>query len=271
MNVFAIGASRNIGYYSSLRLLDAGCNITFLLRSPSVFDTDESIQSYVRSGKAHLVKGDALVQSDVQHAWDEALTHGAVDLVLFTVGGLPSFKLSKGFVVSPSNLVTQSLLNVLCTMPSQQPKPRLITISSTGLTHSSFALIPFILKPLYALLSVPHKDKVGAERVIAHCAGWKWEVDSDEEPGDDILGERWLERDGLPAAGSFKNVLVIRPSLLTDGDCKAEKGGKKNAYRVKEGDFSAWTVSRKDVGHFVADAVLNRWSEFENKLVTIGY
>lgn len=156
-------------------------------------------------------------------------------------------------------------------MPSQQPQPRLITISSTGLTHSSFALIPFVLKPLYALLSVPHKDKVGAERVIAHCAGWKWEVDSDEEPGDDILGERWLERDGLPAAGSFKNVLVIRPALLTDGECKAEKGGKKNAYRVKEGDFSAYTVSRKDVGHFVADAVLNRWSEFENKLVTIGY
>lgn len=60
--------------------------MTFLLRSPSTFDADEQIQKYVRSGKAHLVKGDALVKADVQCAWDEAQKHGPVDLLLFTVG-----------------------------------------------------------------------------------------------------------------------------------------------------------------------------------------
>ncbi|KAJ4482282.1 hypothetical protein J3R30DRAFT_2151423 [Lentinula aciculospora] len=270
MNVFTIGASRNIGYHASLRLLAAGCNITFMLRSPSVFDSDEKIQSYVQSGKAHLIKGDALVQSDVQHAWNKALTFGSVDLVLFSVGGTPSFKLSKGIVVFPPNLVTQSLLNVLCTISTQSPQPRLITISSIGLTRSSHATVPLLLKPLYNMLAVPHKDKVGAERVIAHCAGWKWDSETNGEPQEDIMGERWLEREGLPAAGTFKNVLVIRPALLTDGDCKADKEGKYG-YRVKEGEINgAWTVSRKDVAHFVADAAFNRWNEYENKCVSIA-
>lgn len=57
-----------------------------MLRSPAVFDSDATIQSYVKSGKAHLLKGDALVENDVKHAWDEASTRGPVDLLLFSVG-----------------------------------------------------------------------------------------------------------------------------------------------------------------------------------------
>lgn len=44
------------------------------------------IQGYVKSGTVRLIKGDALVQDDVQHAWDEAARGGDVDLLLFTVG-----------------------------------------------------------------------------------------------------------------------------------------------------------------------------------------
>ncbi|KAJ3784624.1 hypothetical protein GGU10DRAFT_388176 [Lentinula aff. detonsa] len=271
MNVLAIGASRNIGYYASLRLLAAGCNVVFMLRSPSIFDSDKAIQPYVQSGKAHLLKGDALVQSDVKHAWEEALTYGAVDLVLFSVGGTPSFSVTKGFVISPANLVTHSLMNVLCTISTQSPQPKLVTISSAGLTPSSHAKIPLLLKPIYLLLDIPHKDKLGAERAISHIAGWPW-PESNGEPESDIMGERWMEKEGLPAAGTFKNVLVIRPALLTDGECKADKAREgKVGYRVKDGDFVAWSVSRKDVAHFVADAVLNRWTEFQNKCVSIAY
>jgi hypothetical protein len=128
------------------------------------------------------------------------------------------------------------------------------------------------------LLRVPHRDKVGAERIISHCTGWTWDTKNDGEPGDDIMGSDWTEREGLPAAGSLKRVLVIRPALLTDGECVAEsdnggttKGKSKDAYRVSEGDLRGWTVSRKDVAHFVVDAVLNRWEEFGNKRVSIAY
>jgi hypothetical protein len=174
-------------------------------------------------------------------------------------------------VISPANLVTQSLFNVLCTMPRTSPQPRIITLSSTGTTRTSHSALPLPVKLLYGLLTVPHKDKVGSERVVSHCAGWTWD---DAEPGDDIMGPDWKNREGLPAASSLKRALLIRAAMLTDGECLAEKdnaGKRKQAYRVSERDFGSWTVSRKDVAHFVVDAVLNRWDEFENKRVNIAY
>jgi hypothetical protein len=124
------------------------------------------------------------------------------------------------------------------------------------------------------LLAVPHKDKVGAERLISHCAGWTWNTKEDGEPDESIMGPNWTERPGLPEAGSLKRVLVIRPALLTDGECRAEKPGRDAGvppYLVSEKELGKWTVSRKDTAHFVVDAILNRWSEFENKCVNIAY
>lgn len=241
------------------------------------------------------MKGDALIEGDVQRAWNEAGTYGRVDLLLFTVGksqippfapnprgfllitvitpgGTPSFHLLKGFIITPENLVTQSLLNVLCTMPRATPEPKIITISSTGLTKTSHAALPFLLKPLYGyLLAVPHKDKVGAERVISHCAGWDWNSAEDGEPGEEIMGSGdWRQRAGLPAAGTLKKAFVIRPALLTDGGCVAE-GSDNKSYRVSEAEFGGRPISRKDVAHFVVDIALNRWDEFENKVVNIAY
>ncbi|KAK7053461.1 hypothetical protein VNI00_004087 [Paramarasmius palmivorus] len=270
MNVFAIGASRNIGYFSSIRLLDAGCSVTFLLRNTSVFDEDQVIKKYIASGKAHLIQGDALVQSDVAKGWQEAAKHGNIDLLLFTVGGTPKYNVRQGFVITPHNLVSKSLLNTLATIPSEQ-RPKVIVISSTGLTKTSHASLPFLLKPFYAhFLAEPHKDKVGVERIVHHCAGWTWNTEDDGEPSEDILGPNWTETPGLPQAGSLKDVLVIRPAFLTDGDCKAEKEGKAG-YRVSEGELGAWTISRKDVAHFIADTALNKWSQYANKRISIAY
>ncbi|ESK96575.1 hypothetical protein Moror_6795 [Moniliophthora roreri MCA 2997] len=269
MNVLSIGGSRNIGYFSAIRLLDAGCTVTFLLRNTSVFDQDQTISKYVASGKAHLIKGDALVQSDVNRGWQNAAKHGSVDLLLFTVGGTPKCTISKGFVITPHNLVTQSLLNTFTTMPSS-PRLKVIVISSTGLTRTSHASLPLLLKPFYAhFLAMPHKDKVGVERIVHRCTGWPWNAE-DGEPDEDILGPSWTEIPGLPQPGSLKNVLVIRPAFLTDGECKAEMEGK-DGYRVSEGEIGAWTVSRKDVAHFVANAALHKWDQYANKCISIAY
>ena len=59
--------------------------MTFLLRTPSAFDRDATIQKYVKSGHARLVKGDASIEADTQRAWDAA---GIVDALVFTVGML---------------------------------------------------------------------------------------------------------------------------------------------------------------------------------------
>jgi NAD(P)-dependent dehydrogenase (short-subunit alcohol dehydrogenase family) len=87
MKVFAIGATRNIGYGATLRLLKGGHNVTFLARNPAVFDEDINMKTFVSSKQAKIVKGDALNAEDIKNAWNEAESDGAsVDLVLFSVG-----------------------------------------------------------------------------------------------------------------------------------------------------------------------------------------
>ncbi|KAJ6498975.1 hypothetical protein C8R45DRAFT_99383 [Mycena sanguinolenta] len=271
LNVLSIGASRNIGYFSAVRLLEKGATVTFLLRLPSAFESDATIQKYVQSGRARLVKGDASIEADTGRAWDAA---GTVDAVIFSVGTYPKFQLTKGFVQTPPNLVTQCLLNVLCTMPTytSAPQPKIIVISSTGLTPSAHAALPLLLKPLYGVvLAAPHRDKIGMERAIAHCAGWTWDPKADGPVAEsEILGEGWTQRKGLPTPGSLKRMLVVRPALLTEGKCVVDEN-KGKGYRVSENELGGYTISRKDTAHFVVDALTRRWDEFENKRVNVAY
>ncbi|KAG6829202.1 hypothetical protein H0H92_005331 [Tricholoma furcatifolium] len=295
MNILVIGGSRNIGYYSALRFLEAGHTVTFLLRSLTAFDSDESVQKFIKSKSAHLVQGDALVKDDVQRAWTSAAANsqsGIVDLLLFSVGRSllktfpytmltsakgagPSqgkFHLTKGIIMTPPDLVTHALLNVLSTLPSTQTK--IITISSTGITRTSKAALPIPIKLLYSyLIAAPHRDKCGAERVVSHVAGWNWDSKEYGEVGEDILDDAGKWKDGLPASGSIQDILVIRPGFLTDGESLADKKKKASGapYRVSTDDFTAWTVSRKDVSHFVFDAASHRWDELRGKIVNIGY
>ena len=271
--------------------------MNFLLRTPKIFDDDEVIQKYVKAGKARLLKGDGLVKQDLQLAWEEAGKERPVDVLFFSVGknqtftwdaslisllyigGIPKFDMSKGFLISPANLVTQCLLNTLCTMPEQYRGPssqlRFAVVTSGGITASSHAALPLLMKPVFMMLKQPHKDKIGAERVIHHVAGWPFDVKDFGEPGEDIMGPNWMGREGLPEAGSFNNFLVVRPALLTDGECVADKEEtkKKNKtpYKVSEKELGSYTVSRKDTAHFIADAVVSNWSQYGKKIVNVGY
>jgi len=145
-----------------------------------------------------------------------------------------------------------------------------------GVGTASHAALPFALRLLYGfLLPAPHRDKLGSERIVAHCAGWDWDVASLGEPSDNIMGAgNWKESEGLPALGSLKNVVVVRPAMLTDGKCTADNAqdGQKGPYRVGTGELKgAWTISRSDTAHFVFDLAVNRWEEFQGKRVTIAY
>ncbi|KAG6832854.1 hypothetical protein H0H87_012786 [Tephrocybe sp. NHM501043] len=249
MNILVIGGSRNIGYYAALRLL------------------------------ATLVKGDALIKADVHNAWAASArkVEGVVDALIFTVGAVSSqtkFSIARGAVISPPNLVTQALLNALATLPS--PHIKIITITSTGLTRTSKASLPFPIRALYAyVVASPHRDKLCAERLISHVGGLEWNVDEYGEIAKDVLDKdgKWKEMEGLPGPGTVQDALIVRPATLTDGECLADKtvGTDRRPYRVSEGDFKSWTVSRKDVGHFVFDAVVNRWEELRCKRINVGY
>ena len=69
------------------RCLGHGATVVFLLRNPNVFDEDVTVKPYLDSGKAILVKGDALNAGDVANAWKKAAeVNGRVDFVIFSVG-----------------------------------------------------------------------------------------------------------------------------------------------------------------------------------------
>ncbi|KAJ7857889.1 hypothetical protein B0H13DRAFT_2076777 [Mycena leptocephala] len=239
LNVLAFGASRNIGYFSAVRLLEQGATVTFLLRSPSIFNEDALIQTYLKSGNARIVKGDATQEADTCRAWDEA---GVVDAVLFSIGPTPQFSVRRGLYMDPPNLVTQCLLN--------RPQPKIITISSTGLSPLP---TPPSRPAQAALQRRPHhpaKDKIGAER-------------TDGEPEAHILA-RGGHSDRASLRQLAQRVLIIRPALLTDGKCVADE------LSVSEKELGGYTISRKDTAHFVVDA-LSRWKEFGNKCVNVAY
>ncbi|RDX54062.1 hypothetical protein OH76DRAFT_1398354 [Lentinus brumalis] len=280
MHAFILGGSKNIGYHAALRLLKQGATATFLLRLTSVFDTDEQMQPFVNDGKAQLVHGDALNRDDVRKAWQAAIEAGGgkVDVVLFTVGGTPSFSITGGFVINPPDLCTHSLLNLLSTIPdplrAPETQPRFVVITSMGITSESHAALPFALKHFYGLLLVsPHTDKLGAERLLAHCAGLTWS--SKDEPSKKVLPEGWQSTPGLPREGELKHLVIIRPALLTDGECRGDEVGKngKASYRTKrDGSMGdGYRVSRKDTAHFVVQEVLPNWREWEGSGVVLAY
>ena len=274
---------------NSEHVAESGATVTFLLRKPEVFDNNETIQKYIGEGKARLVKGDALVKDDVRRAWAESSAgdDGApVELLIFTVGELGflsweffhelnghpgptngKFHITKGFLISPENLITQAILNVLETLPASQPK--IIAISSIGVTAASRKALTFFLWALYGyLLPQAHRDKRGAEQIYAHIAGFSW--DTKDNVGPDILEENWMAR--VPPQGQYKNLVIIRPAMLTDGPSLADKHPEKEAYRVQDDDVSgAYTISRRDVSHFLVEKVVKHWDSWSGRRVSIAY
>jgi len=230
-----------------------------------VFAHDETIQKYITSGKAFIVQGDAMKAEDVQRAFEKASVDGPIDICLFTVGGTGSFKISKGVVLDSPTLCTTSMLNVLAAMP-RDPLPKLILVSSIGLNKASYKSLPLLLKPMYGyVIEGPLADKLGMERAVARAAGWEWK---DEQPPAGILPGDWEAR--LPDVGFEKHVLVVRPTMLTDGKCKADKGGNA-AYRVSKQELGSYTVSRRDVAHFIVEQALKDWEKYEGSIINVGY
>ncbi|EJD06264.1 uncharacterized protein FOMMEDRAFT_18409 [Fomitiporia mediterranea MF3/22] len=275
MKVLVIGGSRNIGYYASQRLLNAGATVTFLLRKRSCFDSDESIKPYIASGKARLVQGDALKEEDVSQAWEAASEgdDGPLDVVLFSVGGVPKMSITKGAVLDPPDICTRCMVNLLSIYPRDPAtQPKLVLVSSNGLSKSAHSSLPFVIKPLYSfVLDGPHKDKLGMERTVHHAAGWEWPTE-DGEPSKDILPDGWQAR--VNPQGWLKHVVVVRPALLTDGDSKGDEKPKKNGkppYRTGDKDLSgSYTVSRKDIAHFIVTQALAEWPKWDGKCIRVA-
>lgn len=176
------------------------------------------------------------------------------------------------------------MLNVLRSMPSSHrapgSQPKLVVISSTGITKRSHEHLPFLERVMYSwLLEHPHIDKFGMERVLAHVSGAHW-VDPEYRSLAGVLppDAEWTALEGIPDAGSFTNVLIVRPAWLTDGPCTAEDEKKKKkgkSYVVADDDEvpNGYTISRSDIAHFVTEQALSpeRWEEWRGRRVSLAY
>ncbi|KAG9034150.1 hypothetical protein FRB95_013795 [Tulasnella sp. JGI-2019a] len=262
MKVFAIGASRNIGYYSALRLLQEGHHVVYLLRKTSVFDSNEEMKPFIESGLAELVQGDALSWDDGTRAWAQATLDGPVDVVLFSLGLMASISIFPlGFVLDPPNACTNALLNIFATFPNttSTTQPRFVIISAFGSTKASKASVPFLMKPLYYMLKGPHADKTGMEEVCAYSAGWPDEHKATKE----ILPAGWEGR-LKHGRGWLKHAVVIRPGIFTDG----EVTGK---YRVGDDQMhGVYMISRKDIAHFIVTDLLPNWEKYGGRGISIA-
>ncbi|KAI5117789.1 hypothetical protein M0805_002176 [Coniferiporia weirii] len=275
MKALVIGGSRGIGLLVAQRLLKKDATVTFLLRNKACFDKDEHIQPYIASGKARIVPGNALEEEDVRRAWKVAGEgdDSAVDIVIFSIGSTTlNISLTKGLIITPPDLCARSMLNLLATFPRDSPtqrQPRLVCVSSNGLGRSAHSTLPCTLKPMYKyLLDMPHADKLGMERALSHAGGWSWSA-ADGEPDAQILPPGWTTRAG--DEGWLTRVVIVRPALLTNGTCTgdAPTGAK---YRAQETDMScAYSISRRDIAHFIVERALADWSQWEGKCVRIAY
>lgn len=261
-------------------MLARGDTVTYLLRNTKALEDDEAVRPYIQSGLAVLIKGDATSQADVQNAWAAASKDGPVDFIMFTIGECvapslstsdlefstpgqpnPKFHPIKGFIIDPPNLCTVSLLNTLRCVAATNVRPKLVILTSTGVTSHSHSVLPLPMKALYGyLLRQTLQDKRGIETLLYHGLGKEYEAG--QTPGPHILPAGW-EKD-LPSPGWLRSGVVIRAALLTDGPMTG-------TYRAAVNDFPCYRVSRADVGHFIAGGLLNEWAKWEGNVVCVGY
>jgi len=281
-NVLAVGASRNIGYFTALYLLDEGHKVTFLLRRKTTFDEDTRMQEFVKSGQAKLVFGDATSADDMKKAWTVAGENEKVDYIICSVGAQPGFSFTRGIYMDNPLVCSNTMRAILSAVSSgslqtQDSTPtKIVIVTSNGMTEKSHNALPFILKPLYSLLlSEAHKDKRAAEQLLAHFSdsdsfAYSAEVIASlEKSGQLHPNWRDTDRPSIPLES-----LTVRPSMLTNGEARAESkksGSQDVGFRTGVELPGAWTVSRKDVAWFIAKVALADWNSWSGKAVTISY
>lgn len=218
----------------------------------------------------------------------------ALSLIVGATPDMSSFKLTKGFTINPPNITTKAILNILCTIPESIPPPKVIAVTSTGVTKDS--PIPLVYRPLYGyLLRGPHADKLGLERILAHATGRKWD---DKEPREDITtveGVKWTDRDGLPTTGSVETLVLRLPMLVeqkqkgppskgkataasqpSDADDQNQADANKEEeekpkYRVGGPELRGlYSISREEAGYFIAEDAVKNWDQYKGKAITVS-
>jgi len=149
-------------------------------------------------------------------------------------------------------------------MSKEVRSTKLIAVSSSGLGRKGYDVLPYVMRPLYGyVLQIPGADKLAMERLIGNAAGQpSWGDDSPPVAGE-ITEQPWL------------SAVIVRAAALTDGECRGDdakiRGSGKQPYRVGELLPSPYTVSRKDVAHFIVEDAIPHFDKYKGRVVDVGY
>ncbi|KAH7337739.1 hypothetical protein B0J17DRAFT_435861 [Rhizoctonia solani] len=73
-----------------------------------------------------------------------------------------------------------------------------------------------------------------------------------------------------------KHALIIRPAVLMRRRCRGDETGLSTPYRIQE-EFTirdrggGWTISKRDVAHFIVAKALEEWTAWGGRKVRIAY
>ncbi|KAJ3148947.1 hypothetical protein HDU86_007305 [Geranomyces michiganensis] len=262
MHVLLFGASRGCGLEAAVQLVERGHAVTLFLRNPNSLDArlknaDPALVS--------VVKGDALNADNVRAAFESI--PGGPDIVVTSIGARPSFQ-NFSFRLDVERICERAsaiLLPALqrSTVEQRGGQPiRLIVVSSSGLGKIGHQELPFALKPMYSwFLHSPHADKEQLELAVYHAAGLSHPDASIEAHAHSAAA---AAEGAKPSTPTLQEFVMVRPALLTDGP-RTEGKYKADPHLV------AWTVSRADIGQFIASECIAKDSKWVNQAVTVGY
>ncbi|OLN85838.1 hypothetical protein CCHL11_09947 [Colletotrichum chlorophyti] len=242
--ILFLGATGGCGLSALRRSLDAGFTCIALCRTPTKLTTVLSPETYpnlrVEQGNAH----DAEFIS--RHLTSPHDATRFVDAVVSSIGAwfeLRKMNLEDVNVCEKGMTVLLGSIKKLRSEKNITGNPRVVGLSSTGISKSGRDT-PLLIYPLYKfLLHTPHEDKRRMEDLL---------VGSDEA---------WT---------------VVRASFLTNGDEQPSgkvRTGVEDPIKGVEELAIGYTISREDVGKWIFENILQNHDngKYVRKFATVTY
>jgi hypothetical protein len=180
-----------------------------------------------------ITQGNSKSEADMTKAL--VLNGQVVDMIVSGIGAVPKMKGLKVTIEDPTicadtmTCLFNTLKAVRDSNPSGYKKPRLVGISTTGISEYGRDL-PLIMVPVYHILAaVPHEDKK--------------------------LMEKMIKTEGSKENSLFNGWVIVRASFMSLGTkevgCENLKVGVEENGKPMPKESWGWTISRKDVGNWI--------------------
>ncbi|KAK4150691.1 oxidoreductase AflX [Chaetomidium leptoderma] len=250
--ILFLGATGGVGLSTLRRSLAANHTCVALCRTPSKLSAE--FPNNNPPANLHLVQGDAL-DADVlarcllvgpAPSSDRRL----VDTIIFSIGGRPTLRGMSDPHVCENGMAAllRALREVMTTKSATttkpKPPPRLVAVSTTGITDQARD-IPLPMVPLYkGLLHTPHKDKKAMERLVMDAG---------------VETVAWT---------------LIRGSLYTNGPATeglVREGMEDPVTGVVTSTAVGYTISREDVGKWVFENCVEGGTKWVGKAAVLSY